>query len=154
MTTKQRKYLRVALWCHGICVGITPVFLLLSYLTRSWGVFRLGECLYRQVLHIYCPGCGGTRALSSLVRFDFWEAFTYCPALFLFVLVVIWMDTWIVLSILRKQERLLRFASPHIFWGVIGVAFVISIIRTVLAYSVGYDPLGNLTGEGNFFFPW
>ncbi len=145
MTVKQKKYLRVLLWSHGIGLASVPVFLLLAYVTRSWGFFRLGECYYRLFLRLYCPGCGGTRAIGALVRFDISEAFTYCPALFVVIAAVIWMDFWIFLSLITRREKLLRLSTPHILWGVLAVVVIIAVIRNILVYTVGYDPLGDLT---------
>ncbi len=150
MTPRIKKYLRILFWSHIITAASVPVFLLLAFLTRSWGVFRLGECTYRTFLHIYCPGCGGTRAVKALVRLDILGALSYSPVLFLFMAVVLWWDFWVVFAACRKQERFLKFSTPHIFWVVIAAGFLISILRSVLAYTVGYDPLGDLTAS--FFF--
>ncbi len=145
MTPKQKKYVRVLLWSHGIAAVSAPVFLLLAYLTRSWGYFRLGECYYRLFFRFYCPGCGGTRAAGALVRLRIGEAFVLSPALFVLIAVILWLDFWILFSILRKRESYLRLASPHLFWGVLAFAVIVSVVRTVLFYTIGYDPLGDLT---------
>jgi len=36
-------------------------------------------CVFLQVLGIYCPGCGGTRAVDALLRGDFLQSFMYHP---------------------------------------------------------------------------
>lgn len=36
-------------------------------------------CLFHRVTGLNCPGCGGTRALSAMLRLDFATAFWYNP---------------------------------------------------------------------------
>ncbi len=150
MTEKQKKYLRVILWTHLGGVLAVPIFLLIAYLTRTWGIFRLGECYYRLLLHIYCPGCGGTRAIKALVSFDLWEAFVLCPNLFIVAAAILWVDLWFLLSVITKREKLLRIGTPRIFWGVLAAVLIVAAIRTILAYTIGYDPLGDLTISASF----
>jgi len=35
----------------------------------------LPKCVFYQVTHLYCPGCGFTRALYSVLHGDLWTAF-------------------------------------------------------------------------------
>lgn len=36
-------------------------------------------CFYRNTFHIACPGCGMSRALISVLKFNFSDAFYYHP---------------------------------------------------------------------------
>ena len=37
------------------------------------------KCMLLMVAGIYCPGCGGTRAIINLYRGKIWESFCYHP---------------------------------------------------------------------------
>lgn len=37
------------------------------------------QCYFKKAIGLYCPGCGGTRAIMSLFRFRLWESFCYHP---------------------------------------------------------------------------
>ena len=37
------------------------------------------SCLFHRYLHVYCPGCGATRALAALLHGRFTEAIHYNP---------------------------------------------------------------------------
>lgn len=39
-------------------------------------------CVYRRIFGIICPGCGMTRAVTALLRFDIKTAFMYHPMVF------------------------------------------------------------------------
>lgn len=40
--------------------------------------FNIGiPCIFYKVTNLYCPGCGITRAIISLLKLDFYQAFRY-----------------------------------------------------------------------------
>jgi len=43
-------------------------------------------CIFTELTKIYCPGCGTTRALEAMAKFDFWDALLYNPFLCLIVI--------------------------------------------------------------------
>lgn len=48
-------------------------------------------CWFREKMGLYCPGCGGTRMVRSILELDFYQAFRYNPLVFvLLILIVIW----------------------------------------------------------------
>jgi len=44
-------------------------------------------CVFLQIFHIYCPGCGGTRAVGALLQGDFLSSVWYHPVV-LYTIVV------------------------------------------------------------------
>jgi hypothetical protein len=48
------------------------------YYLQSTGVMRF-FCFWDRFLHIYCPGCGGTRAIEALVQGDILMSLWYHP---------------------------------------------------------------------------
>ena len=61
----------------SILVFILAIFVLLDVLE----VIGL-KCPFYELLHIYCPGCGTTRMIRSLMHFEFYQAFRYNPLVF------------------------------------------------------------------------
>lgn len=52
-------------------------------------LFGLGlPCLFHSLTGLYCPGCGGTRAVRSLLRGDLRMSFQYHPLVLYAVLVL------------------------------------------------------------------
>ena len=54
----------------------------------AWGLFHIlppsffrlfPSCMIRRIWGIYCPGCGGTRAIAALLRGDFLTSFVCHP---------------------------------------------------------------------------
>lgn len=63
------------------------------YLALLFVLYKLGaSCIFLRFLHFPCPGCGMTRALLSVFKFDFVSAFNYhgmfwsIPLLYLYFL--------------------------------------------------------------------
>lgn len=54
----------------------------------DWLRERIGlglPCVFHSLTGLYCPGCGGTRAVRALLKGDLWMSFQYHP-LVLYVL--------------------------------------------------------------------
>ena len=58
-----------------------PLFLLAAYFVTDWVVPRLrgAGCIFWERMGIYCPGCGGTRALTALIHGHFLLSLWYHP---------------------------------------------------------------------------
>lgn len=43
-------------------------------------ILSLGlPCMFQALTGLYCPGCGGTRAVRALLKGDLWMSFQYHP---------------------------------------------------------------------------
>ena len=79
---------RVGYWLliNAIVLVSVICFFLGVGLLRSLG---LTGCSFYENMHLYCPGCGGTRALESLLHFDIISSLKYnailLPGIILFV---------------------------------------------------------------------
>ncbi|MCI8363878.1 MAG: DUF2752 domain-containing protein [Eubacterium sp.] len=63
---------------------------------QNWEVINFSQllypCLFHRITGLYCPGCGGTRAFTSLLQGDFISCFVYHPFVFYcFVMYVLYM---------------------------------------------------------------
>ena len=64
--------------------GLTVVFLIWKYVLHAP---TISGCWVYRAWHLYCPGCGGTRALMALARGHLLQALWYHP---LVPVTVIW----------------------------------------------------------------
>ncbi|MCS6860063.1 MAG: DUF2752 domain-containing protein [Abditibacteriales bacterium] len=73
------------------------------HLVAQWRL-PLPVCWMRVVTGIPCPGCGSTRCLMALARFDMAEAFRLNPMVFTaFVLLIGWLLLWTADQYLHRQ---------------------------------------------------
>ena len=67
MNNKSKKFIIVCAIGIIAIIGIS----ILQY-------FNIGiPCIFYKVTNLHCPGCGITRAIISLVKLDFYQAFRY-----------------------------------------------------------------------------
>lgn len=100
------------------------------------------ECIFRVNWEIYCPGCGGTRALLALMQGEIIQSIKYNPITFLFLIDVFLMT---VLHIIEKRKPDCSTAKFRI---VVNSCFLIFIVlfflaRNLLLYAFGIDVLGD-----------
>ena len=109
MKTKLRHPIFLSL--HG--AAILGVLLLPLYMKlTSWlgGIF--GDCLMHRFF-IYCPLCGGTRALAALTRFDFVAAWNYNAFVVILSAVALGIDIWAWVRYFQKKEPLLHLREQY-----------------------------------------
>lgn len=139
MKTKLRHPRFLAL--HGV-VLLAALLMPLYIKLANWlgGVF--GGCLMHRFF-IYCPLCGGTRAIAALTRFQFLEAWNYNALVVLLSVVVLGLDVWAWIRYLQKKEPLIIL--PRWSWITACVLLVTYfILRNVLMIFFGIDPTGDL----------
>ena len=76
--TDQKKRLKATLIKYGVIFGIALAYLIFVLCT-GLGI----PCIFHAITKLECPGCGVTRMLISIVKFDFVSAFWYNPFLFI-----------------------------------------------------------------------
>lgn len=98
-------------------------------------------CSFKTKFHIYCPGCGGTRALKALLQFHPIKSLYYNP------IVIILIITIIILVILKTREKRYNKSVYKIRKRVLN-SFLVTwliyfIFRNILLIYFGIDFLGD-----------
>jgi hypothetical protein len=128
------------LW-HGVAV-LAALLLPLYMRVASWVSGLLGGCLMHRFF-IYCPLCGGTRAVAALLRLDLLSALQYNAFVVLLCFVILALDIWAWVRYFQKKEPLLHL--PTWCWVAACVALVAYfILRNLLMIVFGIDPTGDL----------
>ena len=126
---------------HG--AGILMALLFPLYMkAASWISSVFGGCLMHRFF-IYCPLCGGTRAVAALLRFDFAAAWNYNAFVVVLCVVALGLDVWAWVRYFQKKEPLIIFPQ----WSWIAFCFVLVtyfILRNCLMIFFGIDPTGDL----------
>lgn len=73
----------------------------------------LYPCLFHQLSGLYCPGCGGTRAVKALLEGELISCFLYYPFVFYcFILYLLFMGSHTLERIQWKWQKHAK-KSPH-----------------------------------------
>ena len=138
--SRTRSFLAFHVVClvfFGIVVGSYFLFARL----RANG-FPVVTCPLHDLFHLYCPLCGGSRAILSLLRLDFPTAFRVNPAVLLSLPVVLFYYLRALVAFFCGDVFLFRIPRGWTFvlLCLFGVFFV---VRNVLLLAFGFDPTGD-----------
>lgn len=121
------------------CVGLFPLYrYVVGLLPRN-----MTGCILHDWAFLYCPFCGGTRAVSALLQFRIVDAFRANAYVTLLAVVALvhYILAWV--RLLRGETVLFRFLAWE--WIAAGVLLLLwGIVRNVLMLRLGFDPLGDL----------
>ena len=102
------------------------------------------NCKFKELLFLYCPGCGGTRAVYYLLKLDFLRSFISNPIVVTTSLILLEVDIRAALSLLKNDSRILRRFNPRVFLVVPAVLILNFLIRNILLFGFGIDLLGDI----------
>ena len=119
-----------------IGVALFPFYLALARL------FPIGDCALVDLAGIYCPACGGTRALVSLLRLELFESIRYNPIVLVFAIGFVLYEAFMIKHLIKRDERGLFFGTKplYVFLVLWGIYFV---VRNVLLLF-GVDLIGDI----------
>ena len=134
----KKQLLRFAL-IHGAFLGFLGVILGARYVSRVLGI-SLPVCLLHDVFGLYCPFCGGTRAVGALLAGNLMGALRANAAVVLSLPLLIWADARALVRILGKKSVSPLLPFHPLIPIVLFAAFF--ILRNVLLLF-GIDPTGD-----------
>lgn len=120
-------------------LAVTVVFLLLDRATDG----ELFACSFHRVLGLYCPGCGSTRALKSLLRFDILSAVRYNFAFVFLVFTVIYYEIFLIASIIRGDRKYFVKSGTAPLLAAAILLIGNFILKNVLLIVFGIDIIGD-----------
>lgn len=115
-----------------ICIIILAIT---SIIINAMGVDLLKSmqpCAFNQLLHLYCPGCGGTRAFFALLKGDILRSLYYHP----FDLYTIVVCGWFMISqtiqrLSRDRIKIGMHFRPIYLWLALGIILVNWIVKNL-----------------------
>lgn len=139
MVNRWKKYLTA----HGALLAVAVGFWGYAQLTRLLFPDGFFHCVLHDLLHLYCPFCGGTRAFLAVTGLDLITAMRMNAAVILAALFCVGLELralWLLFS--KKEGELLpRWVGSLgvVYFSVYGL-----LINTLLLFGV--DPIGDLLG--------
>ena len=86
-------------------------------------------CLFYEITGYYCPGCGITRLLFSLLKLDFYQAFRYNPLIF--ILIIITGIYLLVKFILKKFMNISIEIPNYVYYILLVIVIIFGILRNI-----------------------
>jgi len=130
-------------WINGALLLAAAVFALL-YRWADTHAPLLFACQVRRRLGLYCPACGGSRAVMCLWRLDLVGALHYYPPVVLCAALVLALDVRLLLNIFCNTDRFTRTYRARAFLSVPALMLLTWVVRTVCLVGFGVDLVGDL----------
>lgn len=111
---------------------IITIYILLFIYYKIYSIYHIGiKCIFYTLTKLYCPGCGVTRAIFSLIRFKFKEALHYNLLVtvllpFIFSYIFLRIVNWINFS--NKKIKIFNYK----FWNfLLIITIIFGILRNI-----------------------
>ena len=136
--TLQREFILV-----NAISGGAILFMLFVIVLQKLGVAPSLPCGIHMVFHVYCPGCGGTRALTALLQGKILDSLGYNPMIILGIFLILYYELGVVITLLKKSgKKYLYFRLwPVYAYLILGIIF--AVVRDYLLLAEGIDVLGD-----------
>lgn len=145
---RQKRRLLTYIIVQLVALALIAGAFLLRYVIEHFPGNTSGElssCIIHNLLHIYCPLCGGTRAMVALVRGHIWQSLCYNPLSAYLAAGFVWFD--ITAAVRIKKDHPTSLSIPRWYWTVgVLLAILVFIVRNVALIGFGMDNLGDLVG--------
>lgn len=122
-------------------LSMIPVGIFLGCVALKWIIPHLpdSECAVHKFLGVYCPGCGGTRAVIALLHGEFLKSAWYHP----FVMYTVLMYVWFMLSHTLEKLHISPFKGikfePWIMYGMLVMIGLNFVLKNVLSFCFGIE---------------
>lgn len=140
----QRSRRRSFLGFHLTVLALIALWIgcyFLFFRLRAAGI-PVVTCPLHDLLHIYCPFCGGSRAVLSLLRLDFPTALRINPPVLFSIPVLVFYYIRGLISFFCGGDFSFRVPRKWTF-ALLVLFLVFFILRNVLLVAFGYDPAGD-----------
>lgn len=93
-------------------------------------------CTLNKITGLYCSGCGMTRAIFSILKLDFYQAFRYNAFSILLLPILLGYFLVYIYSWLFNKPNIIIKKIPQVFWIVIVIVLLIyGVIRNLPYFS-------------------
>lgn len=113
---------------------IILILILIAYLILG-KIFNIYlRCPIHEIFHVYCPGCGLTRMLLSILKLDFYQAFRYNPLLFImlpFSLLLLFENIY---SESKNKKSMYKKIPNCIWYTIIVLLLIYGVLRNIYPF--------------------
>lgn len=109
---KKKDYILFFLGCALLFVTIIAILILRFKKININNI--VGDCVLYKYYGLYCSGCGGTRAVKSLICGDVYSSLLYHPiVIYLTAFYFVVMTKYIICILTRNKIKPFRFRPVH-----------------------------------------
>lgn len=111
---------------------VLSIILLIAYLLLSEKFHLYLKCPIFEITGFYCPGCGITRMLRSLLKLDLYQAFRYNPLIFIMLPFIIILFINNLYSEYKNKKSWINKIPQYIWYIIIVILIIYGILRNII----------------------
>lgn len=93
-------------------------------------------CIFHKLTGFYCPSCGITRCLISIINLDFYQAFRYNQLLFiLFPFIASYTVYVFYIWLFNKEDKISKKIPKYIWYSLVIILILFGMIRNIDYFS-------------------
>lgn len=93
-------------------------------------------CIFHEITNLYCPGCGITRMLFSLIKLDFYQAFRYNVLLFISLPFSIYVFADMFIKFLMyKNDYFYKKINNKIWFFLLIIVLIYGVMRNISMFD-------------------
>lgn len=140
--TERKRLLRDFIVINAASGGAVLVMLIYMLLER-YNILPSLPCGIHEIFHIYCPGCGGTRALFELLHGRILSSLYYNPAILLGAILILYYEIAVVVTIIKNNGKCYYDQKCRLVYGYLIVITLFTVIRDFMLIGMGIDMIGD-----------
>ena len=126
----------------NIAGGFGVLLMFFGILLQMEGMLPKTNCVFLNVTHVNCPGCGGSRALMAFIKGRFLTSLLYNPAVLSGALLLIYYELGVVITIVKNDGRYHFSTKLWPVYAYLIAVMLFAVIRDVLLAGFGIDLIG------------
>ena len=137
---KQRKELTIetAFFVVGIILAAIAIVIaaLFALFPERFALLRF-PCIFHEITGLYCPGCGGTRAVKALLGGHIITSFVYNPIVLYGTVMYVWfMGSQFLERLTKGKVKGLKYRHLYL-WLALVIVIVNCVVRNILLVRYG-----------------
>ena len=117
---------------NRVKIGIFLFFLFIIYYLLNKKIGIGIPCVFHELTGLYCPGCGITRLLFSLLELNFYQAFRSNPLVFILLILII---LYLILKLILKRFNINLTIPNYIYYFLLIIVILFGILRNIPGFE-------------------
>lgn len=127
----------------NIVAGVAIIILFTVMMMQRYGIFVGIPCGIHEIFHVYCPGCGGTRALFAFLHGHIFQSIYYNPAVFFGALLILYYESTVLLTLVKRNGKIYYYQKTGLVYAYLFILLIYAIVRDYLLVGMGIDMIGD-----------
>lgn len=120
-------------------LGGSALFVVAVMLLQRYQLIPSIPCFVYEIFNVYCPGCGGTRALFALFHGEVLHSLIYNPAILLGAALILYYEAGVMITLIRRNGKIYFYQKGGLLYAYLVIVIVFALIRNWLLIKFQID---------------